>query len=427
METLFGIFEALTDKIPALIARIVWQFLGYPFAPYARTRITYAIIRRNGLNGVTLIVIMYFLFAFVLGIPTTRRYILSFDAGLFRSLDRLRFIDTKGREFVYLLFFVLTLTIITLLIIELIRRRYKYGNKDKNEFFGMFSIFVSFTIGWFLLLSVLINWCWGLIYTWNAWPIRSLRDLISEWEAIVSSFLTENQLPDLTRILFQPAFLLVIWMAWTFGRVVMLTWHSKRSAISLVRSGQAGKAVGQLSVGYWPAVTIAFLIVVSALMISALAQNLFYNVQGQEEISHKETCFQTNTKAEVNFFLSNNTTGEKIIEALYFKLFIKNSDRRSPQTFEKVMKVSPVALMWLSNRGTILENNERRYFRLQFPVEKLGLTGELVRCDLLPTPSADEILPRGVAVDHTYYPLVIIEKADGDSYSNADASTGPVE
>jgi hypothetical protein len=427
METLFGVFEAVTNKIPSLSARIVWQFLGYPFAPYARTRITHAIMKANGLDGVTLIVITYFLFAFVLGIPTTRQYILSFDVGLFRSIDRLRFVDTKGREFVYLIVFVFIITLVTLLIIEFIRRRYRYGNKDRKEFFGMLSVFISFTIGWFLLSSIIINWLWGLVVSWNIWPMSSANHLFSKWEAVISSFLTDNQLPDATRILVQPAFLLVIWMAWKFGRVVMRTWHSKRSAMSLVRSGRPGEAVGQLSVGYWPAVTIAFLIIVSAMLISTLAQALFYNVIGQEEISHKESCFQTKTKAEVNLVISNNTTSERLIDPLYFRLFKKDADPKSDQIPVKIMKVSPNALMWLSNRGTILENNERRYFRLQFPVENLALDGELVHCDLLRTPTGDDILPRGIVLDHVYYPLVVIEKADGDSYSNSDAPMGTVE
>ena len=71
--------------------------------------------------------------------------------------------------------------------------------------------------------------------------------------------------------------------------------------------------------------------------------------------------------------------------------------------------------MWLSNKG-LLQNNERRYFRLQFPVEKLALDGDLVSCDL---DAPDKLEPEGSL------PVVDIEKVDGDSYSNADATNEP--
>ena len=182
------------------------------------------------------------MFAFVLGIPSTRHYILSFDNGLSYSIDQLRLIDTKGKEFIYLLIFVFILTVITLFAIELIRRRYKYGNRDKREFFGMFSVFVSFTIGWFLVSSWLINRSWELISNWNTPPVPFLRNFVSGWKTDVSALLKNNQVPDVTGILLQPAFLLVIWMAWSFGHAVMRTWHSKRSAMSLVKLGKAGEA-----------------------------------------------------------------------------------------------------------------------------------------------------------------------------------------
>jgi hypothetical protein len=413
METLFGIFQAVTNKIPALVARILWEFFWYPGAPYARTRISYRILKGNQLDGVTLIVITYFMFAFVLGIPSTRHYILSFDNGLSYSIDQLRLIDTKGKEFIYLLVFVFILTVITLIVIEFIRRRYKYGNRDKREFFGMFSIFVSFTIGWFLVSSWLINRSWELISNWNTPPVPYLKNLASDWRAEVSALLKNNQVPDITGILLQPAFLLVIWMAWSFGHSVMRTWHSKRSAMSLVKLGKTGEAVGQLSVGYWPVLTITFLIVVSAVIMSAMAQLLFYNVRGDEEFSHTESCFQSDTKTELNFMITNNTTSEQVIRSLYFRIKTK----RGRETYTKIIKIEPSALMWLSNKGVILENNERRYFRLQFPVQKLALDGDLVGCDL-DAPNRTE--PEGVL------PLVDIEKADGDSYSNADGTNAPV-
>ena len=133
MDTITAIFQAVTNTIPTLTARIIWQFLQYPIAPYARTRVTYSIIKGNKIDGVSIIIIVYFAFALMLGIPTTRRYILSFDDGLEQSIARLDAVDTKGKEFFYLLIFVFALTIMTLLVVEFVRHRYNYGNKAKKR------------------------------------------------------------------------------------------------------------------------------------------------------------------------------------------------------------------------------------------------------------------------------------------------------
>jgi hypothetical protein len=371
----------------------------------------------------------------MLGIPTTRRYILSFDDGLEQSIARLDAVDTKGKEFFYLLIFVFALTIMTLLVVEFVRHRYNYGNKAKKEFIGMYSIFISFTIGWFLLSSILITWIWEFVRNWpqNLSPdfVKNIYTSVDNWVAGFSTFLRDRQFPDFTRILIQPAFLLVIWMAWKFGHNVLQTWHSNRSTIDLMRQGKTGEAVNRLSVGYWPLVTILSLIVIAALTVAKLAEILFYNSVAEGEISHKESCMVKDTKTEVNFFITNNTSSEKFVDTLYFGFFEGSDDARNRAHPIKIIKIEPTELLWLSNKGTILEENERRYYRLQFANDNPELRGRHFQCVLLngsngsPPEIAMEMTGPRVEIQNIMYPVSSIDKIEGDTYSNRDPLRGP--
>jgi hypothetical protein len=144
MDALRQIFVLITDAIPKFCAQMIGYFFLFFTKPYPISKLTMRALRARNMTSITLLLFSYTAFAIILGIPSTGRYIVAFDGGLSSSLQAIWHLDTKGREFYYLIIFVLCSTIVTILLCEISKTQLPKEIRKRAEFFDLFNIFIAF-------------------------------------------------------------------------------------------------------------------------------------------------------------------------------------------------------------------------------------------------------------------------------------------
>jgi len=127
---------AVTYSVPRITAKIILAFALFFLNPYRNVSKAFNVLKGSKLNGGMLVILFYFAFLFVLGIPSVSKPRLGFTNGWEISIERLNTIDLKGRQFVYLFGFILILSILTIIVVEILKTLFKeeIGAEKKAEF-----------------------------------------------------------------------------------------------------------------------------------------------------------------------------------------------------------------------------------------------------------------------------------------------------
>jgi hypothetical protein len=153
MELLTSLFNTII-VVPSLIAGLLYRFGQYLLHPYAAVLITCRALRHTRLSSAVMLISAYLLFALSLGIPGTRKLILTFDGGMTESLKRIPSSDLKGQEYLYLYLFVVGATAFSLIVGYAIRDILRLKRGQRGIFIDLFSVYIAFTLGWFLLIAM---------------------------------------------------------------------------------------------------------------------------------------------------------------------------------------------------------------------------------------------------------------------------------
>jgi hypothetical protein len=170
MELVRGLFESVTNSVPSVTAKIILTFALFFVNPYRNVTKAHNALEKNGLNGGVLVILFYLAFVFILGIPAVSKPHIGFRNGWEKSIERLNTIDLKGKQFVYLFSFILILPILTFIVVEIFESLFKeeIGTEKREEFTQLFEIFIAFTIGWFLIFSLVQTLLFGMLPTIGA-------------------------------------------------------------------------------------------------------------------------------------------------------------------------------------------------------------------------------------------------------------------
>jgi len=447
MEFVRSLFVTITILVPNVIAQIALKFAFFIGArrapqtppaepsrlqrrpkagPYWNSRKTSVILRRNKLNSGILLIAIYFLFAFVVGIPTISTPYFDIAEGWKNSLERVNDIDLKGRQFVYLVVFILALSILTMVVTHVLKRLYKVQGRRGVEFQSIFPIFVAFTIGWFLILTFLQNLLFHFLGPvigehWQRWTIsqsdlgRKLADGVGRFYCLYNPHQYQCEIiPGQPEAPFQhflilfatPATIIILLMTWRFSSGMLQELSIKQENI-LLRFNSRIWSIQARSATFAAVLVLLFC---SATAISGLANILFSPVAAE---THKEDCVVTEENQlpvmvrsrysenfdkfppkkifNINLYYFNNERTTKVLTPLYLALFDvdefesqknyfkilhpayagEKDDYIQNDSVKKIVRIDASQLFWLNGKGIIVEGGERRYFRLRFPVEQL--------------------------------------------------------
>ena len=379
MDALQQIFVLITDAIPKFCAQMIGYFFLFFTKPYPISKLTMRALRARNMTSITLLLFSYTAFAIILGIPSTGRYIVAFDGGLSSSLQAVWHLDTKGREFYYLIIFVLSSTIVTILLCEISKTQLPKEIRKRTEFFDLFNIFIAFSIGWFMIVSLIVSIILGF-----------LKIKLKEWSSTqsISTFFKDKGIPDITDILYQPAIIFVFFVTFFIANNLFNKWAGRKSLYKiLVGQGDVATAivkrridlfsglykifVGQgvgteifkRRIDLFPGISFVFLLVSSSLLLAFMARALFLQVQGDEEMSIHVSCQSQGDKLDrlfVSSLFENNTTESRPINSLFIKVFDRTNNEFPPFG----LRIEPADIAWLSEKGLFLEAGEKRYYRL---------------------------------------------------------------
>src|SRR5271166_6479234 len=158
METIAGLFNLFTDTIYRVVASILIQFIWFVLVPHSAVIGTTRILRTNKISTTILLIASFLSFALCLGIPDTSRHVLSFNGGASKTLSKIPTIEAKGREYIYLVFFVVTMTVIIIMLALFTKDKLNLRKaSSKRLFIDIFCVFVSYTIGWFIIIAIFFS------------------------------------------------------------------------------------------------------------------------------------------------------------------------------------------------------------------------------------------------------------------------------
>jgi hypothetical protein len=409
MDALQQIFVLITDAIPKFCAQMTGYFVLFFTRPYPISKLTMRTLRSQNMTSVTLLLFTYTAFALVLGIPSTGRHIVAFEGGLTSSLGAIWRLDTKGREFYYLIVFVLTSTIFTLILCEISKTQLPKMIRRRTEFFDMFNIFIAFSIGWFMIVSLICSFFLGLFSIHlNKWrSISSLRD-----------FFDRHGIPDITDILVQPALMFLFVPLVFFANRLFNKWAGRRSLYKIVTEGTSEGVVTEIvkrRIDVFPGLSFILVLVGSSLLLAFMANALFLQVEGDKETFIDVSCQLKGDKLDklfVSAVFENNTTNSFPIKTVFIKLLDKDNSGDKDKQFG--LRIEPGDIAWLSEEGLFLEAREKRYYRLLLPAPR-GLLSKLSPESLICSNQNDSKGDFQSDLDRNKFQHPV--KVEGDSFS----------
>jgi phosphatidylglycerophosphate synthase len=293
MELIRGLFEAITNSVPSTTAKILLTFLLFFVNPYRNVKRAYELLKKNNLSGGVLIVVFYFAFAFVLGIPSVSRPLLSFTQGWESSIERLNTFDLKGKQFVYLFGFIFILLILTTIVIDILRSLYKeeVNGEKKLEFSEFITIFIAFTIGWFLIFSLLQNSLFGILPTVGYYVesrfavpdgvVARIRSLYSYYNPNPNNkYGSEDVWRNIVVIFITPATVGIVYVTWRFGNGLLEYWLIEPRSVRPISIGS--KVSWQVKAGSLPLIAVSVLLFASVAVSSGLDKILFRRFQPRD-------------------------------------------------------------------------------------------------------------------------------------------------
>jgi hypothetical protein len=489
MEFIRNLFDTVIVLVPNIVSQIAVNFVLFLANPYKSSRATFLLLKRNHLNSEIMLFTVFFLFAFVMGIPTISEPFFDISEGWQNSIERLNDLDLKGKQFVYLFVFILILSVLTIIITGVIKRFYQLSGHKKIEFHSIFQIFVAFTIGWFLLISVGQSYVFRLLPKVGAYVVGIVTSRVGSTQEMASSIIyfveqyiepiykfynpiehgigTEPTSQHVLILLLTPAMFIILYMTFRFSVSFL---NSMSIEPESIRSFEVK------SINHWfirqktwsirartvPAVAIGVLIVGALVVASGLATILFEAVPSE---THNENCTITEAKIlpnvvrsktdvkmdktdqlgaqgkklfNVNLFYFNSEKKTKVLKELYFVLYDahlydeerdrvtkeqptyngEDDERMKNDHIVAIARISASQLLWLHGKGLIIEGGERRYFRLQFPLEQIegGLQqingAKRIDCKLVLPSAGSEITTREIGSDNWLVNLSGREKKD---------------
>ena len=315
MDVLFQIFTLITDKAPRFCARMLAYFLRFPFKPYPIAKLTMRTLRENNLTSISLLLFFFTAFAIILGIPNTRRLIIAFSGGLEASLQAVWRLDTKGKEFFYLVVFVFVCTILTVALAELAKWVVRRQIPRRSEFLDMFNIFIAYNIGWFMLASLLVNALFG--------PAMSVKMANSELIKRIASYFESHNVPNVTDILLQPAVIFPLLTITFISDRLFNTWERRESLVKLISEGKPKEAIAGVahkSVNVIPWLSFVFILFTSSLVLAFTANALFFQIGGDKKVKFESTCETAGQKLFMGVSVENNTLDSIQLHGLYARI-----------------------------------------------------------------------------------------------------------
>ena len=352
MELIRGLFEAITSSVPSTTAKILLTFVLFFVNPYRNVKRAYEVLKKKNLGGSVLILVFYFAFAFVLGIPSVSRPLLGFTNGWESSIERLNTIDLKGKQFVYLFGFILILAILTTIVIDILKSLYKdeIDGEKRAEFSEFFAIFISFTIGWFLIFSLVQDSLFGILPTIGAYIAPKVPEGLANRVSDVylyynpkpnNKYASEDVWRDIVVILVTPATAGIVYVTWRFGNGLLKSWLIEPQSVKSISFGSRGRVFWRVKAGSLPLVAVSALLFASVAVSSRLDSILFSALPTER---HRESCVVSEVKVpgvkdqapngkdqskkknmNINLVYFNDENKSQIISPLYFA-FYKRSE-----------------------------------------------------------------------------------------------------
>jgi hypothetical protein len=359
MEMLTSLFNAVVD-IPNLIAGLLYRFGQYLVHPYVAVLLTCRALKRAGLSSAIMLISAYFVFALSLGIPDTRKLILTFHGELAESLKRLPGIDLKGKEYIYLYLFIVGATVLSLLLAYIIRDLLRLKRGQRGIFIDLFTVYISFTVGWFILLAMLSVTFFS----------TQTAKAISEFLHIHYLFVNILYVSDVSDIFVSPAFIIILCLSVYFSARFFRHWGLRRSFVDLLRNDATG-AISQTSVVTFPILVAAIVIVCPAILLAALSNMMFAQRDDDRDFIYDAACIRVKDKLYANISIKNNLRRDALVGPIFIGLWAKRPAAESDdgtikltQDPDQIVRVEPVNFMWASRKGLFLQSGEVRYLRL---------------------------------------------------------------
>jgi hypothetical protein len=306
----------------------------------------------------------------------------------------------------YLSAFVLGAAVFSIAVGDTIKIYLRIKRRLARLFSDVFNVYVSFTIGWFILLAIVSAKTRSFQY------LSSVKDSLGQ-------VLRGWGLSDVSEVFVSPAFAIIIMMSVYFAWSFLRHWGIQRDFIDLVRKDTRG-AFTQTQMIAFPTVVAIVMIVGPAILLAALCDVLYARSESEPDFVYEASCVKNAQDLHANLSVKNNLSKTVVMGPLFLGLW--QSTLQGGGRPDQVVKIDPRDILWASRKGLFLEPTEVKYLRL---VSTLPATvKDVAHCRLVNNkrggpPCKGEEKPGSCSDPYTY---VTPTKTEADAVSSLQAT-----